>query len=123
MVRLLYAAAVRDRWLDDFDAGAGTDDEPSAFRSSPTSQPQYTVVFVVNPETGVVEAYIPRGLNFGLRASPPNYCPKPELFVAVARRLLAFIGDHYMDDYVCVELSWVRGPVDNSHDGALHYPY
>jgi hypothetical protein len=122
MVRLLYAAAVKDRWLNDFDAGAGTDDEPSAFRSSPTSQPQYTVVFVVNPKTGEVEAYIPRGLNFGLRASPPNYCPKPELFVAVARRLLAFIGDHYMDDYVCVEPSWARGPVDESRDGALRYP-
>ena len=70
------------------------------------------MVFVVNPKTGEVEAHIPRGLNFGLRASPPNYCPKPELFVAVARRLLAFIGDHYMDDYVCVEPSWARGPED-----------
>ena len=59
MVRLLYAAAVQDQWLEDFDAGAGTDDEPSAFRSSLTSQPQYTVVFVVNPKTGEVEAYIP----------------------------------------------------------------
>ena len=80
MVRLLYAAAVKDQWLNDFDAGAGTDDEPSAFQSSLTSQLQYTVVFVVNPKTGEVEAYIPWGLNFSLRASPPNYCPKPELF-------------------------------------------
>jgi hypothetical protein len=71
-----------------------------------TSQLQYTVVFVVNPKTGEVEAYIPQGLNFGLRASPPNYCPKPELFVAVARRLLAFIGDHY---------TWTTMSVWNHH--------
>ena len=122
MARVLYAAAERDGWLGLFDLGAGTEDEPQAFRNVPCSTPQYTVVFVVNPQTGMVEAFIPRGHNFGLRASPPNYCPKPELMVAVARRLFAAVVDHYMDDYVCIEPSWARGQADTSVTGALRYP-
>ena len=122
MARLLYAAAERDGWAEDFDVGAGTDDEPQAFRNSPCSQPQYTVVYVVNPASAQIEAFVPRGHNFGLRASPPNYCPKPELITAVARRLFGVVCDHYMDDYVCVEPSWARGRADLAETGALRYP-
>ena len=106
MASVLCAAAERDGWLDLFDVGDGTEDEPQAFKDVPCSTPQCTVVRVVNPQTGMVEAFIPRGHNFGLPASPPNYCPKPELMVAVARRLFAVVVDHYMDDYVCTEPAW-----------------
>ena len=53
MARVLYAAAERDGWLDMFDVGAGTEDEPQAFRNVPCSTPPYTVVFVVNPHKHV----------------------------------------------------------------------
>ena len=106
MARVLHAATERDGWLDLFNVGAGTEDEPQAFRNVPCSTPQYTVVLVVNPQTGMLEAFIPRGHNFGLRASTPNYCPKPELMVAVARRLCAVVVDHCMDGYVCTEPAW-----------------
>ena len=42
--------------------------------------------------------------------------------VAVARRLFAVVADHYMDDYVCIEPTWARGPADVSVVGALRYP-
>ena len=112
MARLLYAAAERDGWADTFDVSAGTDDEPQAFRNSPCSQPQYTVVYVINPVSGRVEACVPRGHNFGLRASPPNYCPKPELITAVARRLFGVVCDHALYGWLCV----CRALVGSGHD-------
>ena len=95
MAGLLYATAEWDGWAEDFDVGAGTDGEPQAFRNPPCSQTQCPVLYVVNPASGPIEAFVPRGRNFGLRVSPPNHCPKPELITAVARWLFVTLGSRW----------------------------
>jgi hypothetical protein len=67
--RYLFEAAREDEW----DFGASEDDEPDAYRNSPSSTPEYTVFYFVDVD-GVLKAGLPRGLNFGLKLAVEQYC-------------------------------------------------
>lgn len=58
---------------------------------------------VVDPATGEPMGAMPHGHNFGLEAAIVNYCSKPELVCAVARRLVAAPEEHFVDDLISVE--------------------
>jgi hypothetical protein len=77
---------------------ASEDDEPHAYRKSPSETTQYTAFFFVDRD-GALKAGLPRGLNFGLKLALLQYSPKPEL-VAALRRLFLIMNAHaYVDDY------------------------
>jgi len=76
----------------------GTNDAKAAYRRVPTSQPEYTLVAVYNTDTHKVEYIEVWGHNFGLKSAVVNYNRSPELFTCAARRLLAIVTEHYVDD-------------------------
>jgi len=78
--------------------GGSCDDETAAYRATPPRTPQLTYALVVDPATGQLVAFQPRGLNFGLEAAVAMYSRKPKFLVAAARRFLGAILDHYLDD-------------------------
>ena len=90
----------------------GTNDLFAAYRRVPTSQPEFTVVAVycyeAEPEAGapplapedagaVRYCEVP-GHNFGLQSAVVNFNRFPELAVAVSRRLMWIVNEHYFDD-------------------------
>jgi len=89
--------------------GGSCDDETAAYRATPPRTPQLTYALVVDPATGQLVAFQPRGLNFGLEAAVAMYSRKPKFLVAAARRFLGAILDHYLDDISGVEPEWARG--------------
>ena len=108
--RYLFEAAREDEW----DFGASEDDEPDAYRNSPSSTPEYTVFYFVDVD-GVLKAGLPRGLNFGLKLAVEQYCRKPALVVAFLRRSLMVPVHHYIDDYKVPEPDFCLG--EEAHDG------
>jgi len=108
--------------------GGTSDDEPSAYQSSPARQPEYTVVLLVVPFSGdgfvagQIVAFVPRGLNFGLSAAVLQYCRKPALWVTIARRLFAAIVHSYIDDFTTVEPAFAVGKLVPSASGGLRRP-
>ena len=51
-------------------ARTGCDDEPDAYRSVAAAHPQYTLVYVVNPDAdGEIGVFEVRGHNFGLASA------------------------------------------------------
>jgi|GEM_PF-5873950 len=66
--------------------GGSCDDETAAYRATPPRTPQLTYALVVDPATGQLVAFQPRGLNFGLEAAVAMYSRKPKFLVAAARR-------------------------------------
>ena len=48
---------------------AGTEDWPNAYRAIPCSQPQYTCVALLNPDTNEVAWFTLPGFNFGLKSA------------------------------------------------------
>lgn len=116
IARRFYAKAEAQGWVDRCVLGASTDDEPDAYKHSPTNAQRYTVRAAIKPvEALLTEAllgsaesappvqivyFIPTGHNFGLEAAVLNYNCKPELVCAIGRRLFAAILEHFFDDYL-----------------------
>ena len=109
IARRFVACAERDGWMDRCELGGGAEDEPDAYRYSATSSPSLTVCMMVDPGSGKAVCFIPNGHNFGLTAAIVNYCSKPELLCATARRLFAVPAEHIVDDYVFVEPRFALG--------------
>ena len=108
--RRFYFESRRRGWADTrLDIGGSCDDETAAYRATPPRTPQLTYALVVDPATGHLVAFQPRGLNFGLEAAVAMYSRKPKFLVAVARRFLAAVLDNYLDDIPGVEPVWSRG--------------
>lgn len=108
--RHFYDHARAAGWTSQCDLAAGTEDEADAYQHSATRAPQHTVRLVADPATGSVRGFRPFGHNFGLEAAVLNYNSKPELEVAIARRLFAAVIEHFFDDFVAgPEPSFARG--------------
>ena len=105
--------------------GAGGDDEPDAYCSSPARQPApVPVAYLVNPKTGVVFAFTPRGLPFGATLAVPEYSRKPTFVISVARSLLAAVVGGYIDDSAFPEPDFALGREDLSQpiNSGLRFP-
>ena len=81
----------------------GTDDLADAYRHVPCSQPEYTVVVIIDPVSRQPAYFTMGGFNFGLKSAVLQFNRFPEVMVAVARRLLAIVCTHFYDDYCVVE--------------------
>ena len=79
-------------------------DQKSAFKTVPTSQPCLTAIAVWDPEARAVRYYLHSGHPFGLTSSVINFGQHPELLVAALRELCGVPADHYVDDYMLVDL-------------------
>ena len=89
----------------------GCGDLFAAYRRSPTSQPEYTIVAVYCYEVeppAVRYCEVP-GHNFGLCSAVNNFNGYPELATAVARRVLWIVTEHYVDDSNVTEPDFCRG--------------
>jgi hypothetical protein len=89
--------------------GVSNDDEEAAFKSCPSSQPQFTVIVIANPVTGVVECWLPRGVNFGLKASGSIYGRKTAFLGMLYTRFLAVACAAFVDDWREASPSFSRG--------------
>ena len=83
----------------------GLDDLFAAYRRVPSSQPRFTVVAVYDFSIDEVVYHDLYGMNFGLRSAPVQFSRVPQFIVCVARRLLAVPVDHYVDDYMVVDIA------------------
>lgn len=101
--------------------GATSDDEENAFRASPVSTPEDTVVFATDPESGKVMAFIIKGHNFGLAAAMVNYCRKMAFLIEVSRRWFAAITHYFVDDVTSVEMKISVGPTLTARRGNEQY--
>ena len=122
--RAFAREAEQRAWHFPWQMGAGGDDEPDAYCSSPARQPQFAVAYVVNPNTGIVHAFYPRGLPFGAALAVPEYSRKPAFVVAAARSLLAAIVGGYIDDSATPEPDFALGREDLSQpiNSGLRFP-
>ena len=98
--REFILSAEEQGWRDLCEPVFATDDEDGAYTRSPAKDWQFTIVIMIHPDTLRVIIFIPRGLNFGLKAACLMYSRKPSLFVAACRLLLAIPCDHYLDDFI-----------------------
>ena len=109
-------------WPSEWLFGASSDDEPAAYTSSPARRPEHTVILCVDPDSGEVSGFIPRGLNFGLKSAPVHYCRKPQLVVTTMRRLLACPVESYVDDFCTAEPDFARGPASQDPRPGRTFP-
>ena len=86
----------------------GTDDIEAAYRRLPCATPQYSVVALLDPQSGRVAYFVVPGLCFGLTASVNQFNRFPEAMTAIARRLLGLVASHYVDDYATCEPTFTR---------------
>ena len=84
----------------------GTEDLEAAYRRIPTSQPQFTVVALRDPVSGVLRFFKVPGHNFGLLSAVLNFNRVPEFFVHACRRMLSTCVSHFYDDYPVCEPSF-----------------
>ena len=87
----------------------GTEDLEAAYRHVPTSQPQFTIAAVWDDESKKVCYIEVPGHNFGLASAVINFNRFPEFAVAIARRLLWIVVEHYVDDKDVTEPGWCGG--------------
>ena len=87
----------------------GTEDLEAAYRHVPTSQPQFTIAAVWDDDNQRVCYIEVPGHNFGLSSAVLNFNRFPEFAVAIARRLLWIVVEHYVDDKDVTEPGWCRG--------------
>lgn len=78
----------------------GLDDLQSAFRTIPTSQPQFNVFAVWSPAERAVRYHYTYGFVFGLKSSVTQFNRYPEVMVTAARCLAAVPAHHFFDDYM-----------------------
>ena len=83
----------------------GLDDLFAAYRRVPSSQPRFTVVALYDFDLDEVVYHDLFGMNFGLRSAPVQFSRVPQFIVCVARCLLAVPVDHYVDDYMLVDIA------------------
>ena len=80
------------------------DDVDSAYRRVPTSEPQFTVCAYFSPSKKRVVFHKVYGHNFGLVSSVLNFSRVPALFTAFLRRFFLCWVDHYVDDFLEVDV-------------------
>ena len=83
----------------------GLDDLFAAYRRVPSSQPRFTVVALYDFQREAVVYHDVFGMNFGLKSAPVQFCRVPQFIVCLARCLLAVPVDHYVDDYLIVDIA------------------
>ena len=81
----------------------GTEDIEMAYRRCPSRTPQYTVVCLVDPATGLARFFFLPGMNFGLASAVNQFNRLPELIVTFLRRRCGVVVTHYFDDYCVAE--------------------
>eukprot|EP00962_Isochrysis_galbana_P053854 scaffold25360_cov122-Isochrysis_galbana.AAC.8 len=83
----------------------GTDDIASAYRMVPSAYPQFSVVCLADPDSGVACFFTMRGLNFGLAAAPTLFGRVPRIATQLLRRVLAVAVTSFYDDFcVCTAI-------------------
>jgi hypothetical protein len=90
------------KWTDS-ECWVGTDDVEAAYRRVLNSMPQYTVVALLDPETGQVRYFPMPGFPFGLKSAVVAFNRVEELLIEVSRVLVLVPCGHYYDDAVTVE--------------------
>ena len=90
------------KWVDS-ECWIGTDDVEAAYRRILNSMPQYTVVALVEPESGQVRYFPMPGFPFGLKSAVVAFNRVEELLIEVSRVLLLVPCGHYYDDASIVE--------------------
>ena len=102
--------------------GASVNDEPHAYRNTPSAQPGFSVAAVISP-SGKVHFVIFRGHIMGAGASVPNYCEKSSLLSICATAFLAVPNDAFVDDFTVVETELSRGQAVGGVEGWEDHPY
>ena len=122
-VRRMFQYAARDGWLDLFQPCVTTSDEKGAYRNCPPREVHLTPYLLVNPATGEISVWLPRGTNFGFSSAVLNYSRKPKLMCTFLALVLAVAIDHYIDDTAAVEIEAflpkrVEGPIGRQLPGS-----
>ena len=79
-------------------------DQKSAFKTIPTSQPCLMVIALWDPDVPGMRYYYHPGHPFGLTSAVINFAQSPEIVVAALREICGAPADHYVDDYMLVDL-------------------
>jgi hypothetical protein len=90
------------KWVES-ECRVGTDDVEAAYRRILNSMPQYTVVALVDPESGQVWYFPMPGFPFGLKSAVVAFNRVEELLIEVSRVLMLVPCGHYYDDAATVE--------------------
>ena len=109
MSKLSTSRGIRKRTPRKLRMEHGTEDLEAAYRHVPTSQPQFTIAAVWDDESKKVCYIEVPGHNFGLASAVINFNRFPEFAVAIARRLLWIVVEHYVDDKDVTEPGWCGG--------------
>ena len=91
------------------DVELGLDDLFAAYRRVPTRHPEYMIAAIWDLETEQPIFYEVSGHCFGLVSSVLNFNRVPHLLCVVAARLFAAPVDHFVDDYLTMDLAAARG--------------
>ena len=108
--RHMYRHGEREGKLHEAQYMSGGDDEPHAYRNNASAQPQYTLVFLVDPATGDVVVVARRGLSFGQAGAVLAYVKKPEAACAILCVFFLSPTTHYIDDFQEGDLAIATGP-------------
>ena len=90
------------KWVES-ECWIGTDDVEAAYRRILNSMPQYTVVALVEPDSGQVRYFPMPGFPFGLKSAVVAFNRVEELLIEVSRVFMLVPCGHYYDDAVTVE--------------------
>jgi hypothetical protein len=90
------------KWVES-ECWIGTDDVEAAYRLILNSMPQYTVVALVEPDSGQVRYFPMPGFPFGLKSAVVAFNRVEELLIEVSRVFMLVPCGHYYDDAVTVE--------------------
>ena len=99
------ATAARARGISVPGVSTALLDLASAYRLVPTSQPWMTSIGFYNPISERPEFYWLPGHNFGLVSAVINFNLLPEFAVVAMRALFLVVVDHYVDDFIVVDVS------------------
>ena len=90
-------------------AALGTEDVQAFYRVVFVATRAYTVVIVVNPQTGRAVGFVLWGFNFGKLAAVLYANAVAAVGASAGRRLIGAVEDHYFDDFAVVPLTHIGG--------------
>jgi hypothetical protein len=85
------------------DLQGGTDDVNSAYRKVVNGEPEYTIIALIDPQTGKVSFFQVPGFNFGLKSAVLAFNTVMELTTEALRRIYDVACVHFYDDVCTVD--------------------